>query len=72
MSSKPHRENDARRPVGGRRDRRNGDVGPTLRLCKNEVKRRMDEGSQQLLMATFAYLLVLGGIIATVGLLAGA
>ena len=46
--------------------------GPALRLCKIEVKRRMDEGSQQLLMATFAYLLVLGGIIATVGLLAGA
>ena len=43
-----------------------------MRLCEIEVKRRMDEGSQQLLMATFAYLLLLGGIIATVGLLAGA
>jgi hypothetical protein len=32
----------------------------------------MDQGSQQLLMATFAYLLVLGGIIATLGFLAGA
>ena len=32
----------------------------------------MDQSSQQLLMATFAYLLVLGGIIATVGFLAGA
>jgi hypothetical protein len=32
----------------------------------------MDEGSQPLLMATFAYLLVLGGIIVTVGLLTGA
>jgi hypothetical protein len=57
---------------GGHRDRRNGDGDPTLYLCKIEVKRRMDEGSQQLLMATFAHLLVLGGIIATVGLLAGA
>jgi hypothetical protein len=72
VSAKPHRENDARRPGGGRRDRRNGDVSLTLPLRKIEVKRRMDEGSQQLLMATFAYLLVLGGIIATVGLLAGA
>lgn len=43
-----------------------------MRFGKSEVKRRMDEGSQQLLMATFAYLLVLGGIIAAVGLLAGA
>ena len=57
---------------GSRRNRRNGDAGPTLCLCGIEVRRRMDEGSQQLLMATFAYLLVLGGIIATVGLLAGA
>jgi hypothetical protein len=32
----------------------------------------MDQSSQQLLMATFAYLLVLGGIIATLGFLAGA
>jgi hypothetical protein len=32
----------------------------------------MDQSSQQLLMATFAYLLVLGGIIAAVGFLAGA
>ena len=72
MSSKPHRENDARRPDGGPRVWRNGDVGPTLRFGKIEVKRRMDQGSQQLLMATFAYLLVLGGIIVTVGLLAGA
>ena len=43
-----------------------------MRLCKIEARRRMDEGSGQLLMVTFAYLLVLGGIIATVGLLAGA
>ena len=32
----------------------------------------MDQSSQQLLMATFAYLLVLGGFIATLGFLAGA
>ena len=32
----------------------------------------MDQSSQQLLMGTLAYMLVLGGIVATIGLLAGA
>ncbi len=52
-----------------------GGTATWARRCASveiEVKVRMDEGSGQLLMATFAYLLVLGGIIATVGLLAGA
>ncbi|CAN5766677.1 hypothetical protein BH11PSE3_BH11PSE3_45820 [soil metagenome] len=32
----------------------------------------MDQSSQQLLMGTLAYLLVLGGIVAMIGLIAGA
>jgi len=32
----------------------------------------MDQSSQQLLMGTLAYLAVLGGIIATLGFIAGA